>query len=621
MKWWEKYSSGNVTTKKYKSNLGWGRDLYSTTSYYGYGYSTRGGYSYFSGKDNLDEVARIITKAVKATRDMIVILDFPFKIKICLNKEDIAYNVSDKNSRCIFISTSPVDDKDLNDVEKINIICGAGIHEATHLMYTEMRILNKFKNSLENSEYIKDPINKLKFLIANILEDERSEDLLLKNRPGFSGFIDNYKKYNLNVIERLEGTRYSSENLHKILLTSLKFIRFPENVDETVLESNNEFFMEISSIIKDTPIVNTKDCCERSNAIVNAFLSYSTDVLGFKIGTIKGLISSYLNDDIYRSYFIEVFSGQDGENPCITTYPENAMSKYVDGESGQVLSNLVNGIAELGDDKNVYFTKVNGEGDGFSESYLNDKKEISPLIPSIKKIVQRVDKNYKFNIYGCRSGLLDTNKLAEAYQGVPQVYLRQGEVRTNKTTICVLLDESGSMACDMKYYKAKLSAILLNEALGSLPGVDLYIYGHSADISCTGSVDINIYKEGKTFNPKYSLSQVEARCENRDGKAILETAKRVRKFTQEPCLMFIMSDGCPAAYDYFGDEAVKDVKNSVKKVESMGFKVCQVSINKVEGVEEMFNRYTEIFDLSNLPKKLGDLIKESVLEDKKTVIV
>ena len=185
----------------------------------------------------------------------------------------------------------------------------------------------------------------------------------------------------------------------------------------------------------------------------------------------------------------------------------------------------------------------------------------------------------------------------------------------------VLLDESGSMAGD-KGTLARQAAVLLNDAFGSLPGVDLYIYGHTADTIREGSVEINIYREGnKEF--KYSLSSSEARYQNRDGTAIREVAERVKSKISEDQnpIMIVISDGNPAALGYYGPSAVRDVRSSVTAVERQGFTVIQVSIDYVSAVKGMFTNYVDLRkDINNLPKVLNEMIKKIIVNDKKSRI-
>ena len=179
--------------------------------------------------------------------------------------------------------------------------------------------------------------------------------------------------------------------------------------------------------------------------------------------------------------------------------------------------------------------------------------EINPVIldiPAISKIMKGHCREYKLVHRSMRSGVLDTNKLAEAFQGVPTVYLREGEVKTDKVAVCVLIDESGSMS-GSRIYAARDTAVLINEAMGQVPNVELFIYGHSGDMKRPYATEMYVYRE-KEYAPKFALGSVIARSQNRDGVAILEVAKRVRRQTKNPVLFFILSDGIPCAGSYGG---------------------------------------------------------------------
>ena len=231
-----------------------------------------------------------------------------------------------------------------------------------------------------------------------------------------------------------------------------------------------------------------------------------------------------------------------------------------------------------------------------------------------------VEKNTTIDIYGCRQGLLDTSKIAEAIQDIPQVYYRRGQVKTNKVSIGVLVDESGSM-WGAREEAARDAAILLNEAFGNIPGIDLFIYGHSADEKDIGSTDIRVYRE-PGFNNYYALSEIQARSENRDGIAILETATRIRKFTENQCILFVISDGEPSASGYRGSDAIKDTKYKVKAVEKMGFEVIQITICNLHScVRQMFSKSISLEkNLNDFPKELGKVLKKVILDNKVTTI-
>jgi len=217
-----------------------------------------------------------------------------------------------------------------------------------------------------------------------------------------------------------------------------------------------------------------------------------------------------------------------------------------------------------------------------------------------------------------RSGRLDTNKIAEAVQKVPTVYERYGQVTTDKISVTVLIDESGSMS-GSKIEKAREAAIFINEVFKRLPNVELFIYGHTADQRGM-STDIRVYRE-PGFAAPFALGNVNARSNNRDGDAILATAKRVRGFTKNNGLMFVLSDGQPSAHDYGGSNAIEDTRKKVSMSQNLGFQIIQIAIEESVPSAQMFDYFIKMTNIKNLPKdligymsrKVDKLIKERVV--------
>ena len=163
---------------------------------------------------------------------------------------------------------------------------------------------------------------------------------------------------------------------------------------------------------------------------------------------------------------------------------------------------------------------------------------------------------------------------------------------------------------------AKDAAVLLNEAVSSLPAIELFIYGHSGDMRYSGATELNVYKE-PGYSPKYALGSAVARSQNRDGIAILETAKRVRKFTKNPVLFFVISDGAPAADSYDGMQAIQHTKDAVLQVEKMDFSVVQVCIDSCYDPKLMFKHYVILTDIARLSIDLGKVIKNAIVKKAK----
>lgn len=600
----------SIFRKSYKSSVGNSGELSRTinrSSWYGESY-----YSYsFVGKEEDAQLSKLIEKAYSSVKDMITIMDFPFPIKVNLNEssdESSSYSdyfseeKRDNSERRIAVPSKIFDSTEDNET-KINAFCGFGLHEAAHLRYTYLRVYLNFlsfisgKYTSEEGEIIK--------IFINLLEDNRVEDLLLTERPGFQDFIDCAKSYNSKTLEgRLNMMR--ERKLILFFKTLIGILRFPGLIEEEILEEYSEVYKEVQEKITPYP-ENLKDICSVSESIFKIIKEKKlSDIDPAELKKILFLIND--TESITSiMYGVDLDSGR--------KIDKSKVSRLLSSKDSLTMK-ILEGTVERGDSDKVFFEKPKGD----RNSYLCDVRAVQKYVPRLKKILTGTDKNYDFNIQGCRSGILDTTKLAEAYQGVPQVYLRQGHVRTNKSTICVLIDESGSMG-GKKEILARQAAILLNETFGKSLGVDLYIYGHTADIGSIGYINLSVYREGSHYNPKFSLSKSCAKSQNRDGDAILEVAKRVRKFTKEDCIMFVISDGSPCANGYGGISAIKDTAAKVKEAEKLGFGIIQISIDAVYGVEDMFDTYIDIgYNLEEMPKLLNEIVKTKVIKTKHTTV-
>jgi nitric oxide reductase activation protein len=267
-------------------------------------------------------------------------------------------------------------------------------------------------------------------------------------------------------------------------------------------------------------------------------------------------------------------------------------------------------------DGNVSFIKSSSERVRYNMSLKSVDVSKAAVL---QKLFARKSKDYQFAMRSMRSGRLDTNKIAEAVQSVPTVYERFGQIKTDKVCVGVLIDESGSM-CGSKIDKAREAAIFINEVFKGMRDVELFIYGHTADEAGYGSTQIRVYREPNFQMDPYALGTVSARSNNRDGDAILATAKRIRKQTENQGILFVLSDGQPSANDYNGQEAIDDTREKVIKSQNYGFQVIQIAIEECVPSKEMFDYYIKMTDIKNLPRdlvgymsrKIDKLIRERV---------
>ena len=290
----------------------------------------------------------------------------------------------------------------------------------------------------------------------------------------------------------------------------------------------------------------------------------------------------------------------DGEN-----LSPDRMSEEVKKDRGR-LAKVLAGEMEIGEnDSNVYFAKDN------TPAYKESLNRVRRYIPAMAQALRRNGQDRQSSLRGLREGRLDTNKLAEAVQGVENIYRRDTVSRAGRLTVCILVDESGSMYGE-KIKSARDTAVLLREALATVPNVDLYIYGHTTDYSGGGNgVRLDVFQEGsRSGKEKFALGSLCDMNGNVDSKAIRECAARVRARTQDGCLFFVISDGDPC-------EDPSNVKKAVEDISRNGFTVVSVGIDFVRSVGEMYSNHISLTDMSRLAPELGKVVKKAIMDNSK----
>ena len=157
-------------------------------------------------------------------------------------------------------------------------------------------------------------------------------------------------------------------------------------------------------------------------------------------------------------------------------------------------------------------------------------------------------------------------------------------------------------------------SVLLNEAVATIPVIDLYIYGHTYGDRCRDSyyegkqiAELQVYRE-KGYAPKKALGGVEARSGNLDSVAIREAAGRMKKFSScRKNLMFVITDGAP-------NERYEQLRNTVKELEKSGMDIVAVCIEPSYDPSMLYTHHVKFTDMSRLAIDLGKMIKKAILK-------
>lgn len=550
-----------------------------------------------------------LKEAYRLACDMITVMDFKDKVtvKICPNE-------SSTNGRNVFVATKVFDEPGMTLGKQLDAFLGFAIHEGCHLLYTDFKAVDKDST-----------VNQL----CNIIEDERIERLCGEDKPGLANFLGASKYYAFDKYQKRVAAGGGFDNLtdtQRFMNCILAYVRYPKALSVADLTEFADQMLEVKDILTPYP-QSSAEALEAARRIRDLMKKFHDEEQKKQQqgGNGKG------NDNQQQSQSNQEQESQpqggqkSGNGKPATSFEkemqdmekaieelqkdssaglsESDCSKEVlkdNGKGGKVCE----GELERGSLKGTYIKKAKDNKNRYQESL----DRVRRYIPAINKSLRCQSTEQKLCFRGMRSGMLDTNKLAEAYQGVQTVYVREGSMKCTKVSVCILIDESGSM-WDQGESAARDTAILLNEALSKVPNVDLYIYGHTASRSTT---DLFVYRE-KGFNGKYALGSTDSRDGNHDSVAIREAAARVRKYTDKKCLFFVISDGAP-------NEGCEQVRNAVKDVEKNGFNVVAISIDPYYDPSTMYDHNVNLTDMSTLAIDLGKMVKQAITRNTRRTV-
>lgn len=629
--WFGRKGKNYTSTYKGSTRLGWDTKV-------------SGSYSSFFAPD-LNK-RKLLRDSYRHACDIRDIMDIPRSIRIQLN---VDAETSCTDGKTVIVSTKVYDDNKIDNNVKLDVFLGTTIHEFSHILYTDM------------AEIRKNRPNKFLFNLFNTIEDERIEYNTTQNYPGYANFIGQAKYYYFDLLYKKAEKQ---DDLMDVLQNILYIVRYPARVDTKVIYRHQVLFDKIKKVLCDFGN-NSKEAYDKAEKIYKLLLDY----FKFPPPPPEEQQEGDEEQDQSDSSEGQSDSGEGQEGSDGSSDPQNSkqssqknkilpkvvlmrdlrakkkqepIKAYTQEEIKQAAEKLAeqmrrlitsntslnsNEIKDEWDSKeiadeckqikdDVFIVKQEDYERRYKADFDTVKQHINGLVNTFSKFF--VEQEYRLT--GMRRGVLDTNKLAEAYQAVETVYSNKFKRTTPGLDVCVLIDESGSMS-GTNIASARKCAILLNEVFLRLKQCDFYVYGHTADNRHMGEVTINVYRDHWNRN-RYALGKVESYSNNKDSVAIEETYKMVRKQTSKPLLMFVISDGAPNAYGLRGQPAVEEVKKVVNRIESNGDTlVCQIAIESHFQPQDMFNHYVVMTDMNTFPRDLSNYIMNTLISKLKRVDV
>ena len=570
----------------------------------------------------------IIKEAYSMARDYIVAMDTPYRVTLRLSPE---MNCTD--SKVVYLSTTVFDDEDLSEGQKIDTFMGLAIHEGCHLKWTDFTQMASEPNAIIRN-------------LINILEDERIERLCGDEMPGYANYLKATKYYMFDLFLQRKVQEGKGETLSepaRLLNAILSIIRYPKILNQDDLQEFADYLYEVREIVKDYPSTpaevtaavkaiydvirrffenqsekekkgqggeSTKESEDNKSESKSASGgegtgSQSSGLSEEDLEDLKKKVQKALSElEKEMGDMKELTSGAAGTEPL----SEDDMADCVKKDCNQ-LAGICENQVSLGETSSSVLYRAPEDKETYDESLRRVRK----YIPAIAKTLRGHCSEYAVTYHGMRSGLLDTGKLAEAYQGVQTVYVREGRVRSDRMAVCVLIDESGSMYGE-KIQAARDLAVLLNEAIQSIPAIDLYIYGHTYGDRCRDSycegrkiAELQVYRE-KGYAPKKALGSVADRSGNIDSFAIREAAARMLRFSAcRKNLMFVITDGAP-------NEKYEQLTETVKSLEKQGMNIVAVCIEPSYDPSALYTHHVRFTDMSRLSIDLGKMIKKAIMK-------
>lgn len=499
--------------------------------------------------------------------------------------------------------------------KRLDILSGQGLMTST-ISHSKLKDKIVKENDAKIKEYSakqanSDTVLKTVRMIASILSEQYIEEDIISNSPGYQNYIKSFRDYYYN--ERYKnGIRNHSEFL-PIDLLYVK-LRDPDKVKDLLELACKKVRSEKYKIL------------EKVNEAVEKLLKHmkpgTENIFGNAVAILMTLLSSCVKDikDV-ASAEVLLMDAVASEGAMEGIGMHRNLTEMMDTRGlSTAESKSLSALAQLEEhDYSSYTMKdptVNGNTHyknfemsfytmkGDAASYASIRKGMDVYVTPLKRMMKFRDFVKKTTLTSQKKGKLDKGKLAMV-NSTDRIYKKMFTDKSSNVSICLLVDESGSMS-GPGITAAKALACLFSEAFTGSKTVDLHIYGHTAQESYRDGPACTIRK----YPTKQSISDIRARCQNLDGAAIYGTAQEFLKVASgEQKIMIVLSDGNPYGTGYSGASAVKHTKDCVDAVEKLGITPMQVAIASHVNSDRMFKRWFKFTDMNKFIPEMGKMIK------------
>ena len=552
-----------------------------------------------------------------------------------------SFQAQDEQGKTVInIATDYFDDNTVAPKKKVGIMLGLAAHEAAHAVYTD--------NTLSEKALKKEPeqTKQLKHTIWNIIEDERIEYLLGDDRPGLAETLGDTKEHFFKKVSRdlrKEG-KLPTEPIPKLLSALTQAVRYPSELTREEVVENFDQMDAIRKALTPYPLT-PEGAWKAADRVMDIVRKLAEDEIekqdqqqgagGGQQPPQQGQQGGSQGQQDQKGQNQSQQGGQTGSgqqenkqdqgnsSPSGGKKPSkkqvlDAIQKALSTEEGKRVMNAIKKDEQKSSGRNVsssvcgnsstmqyvnddsaecesggpgspktFVFKPRGSADSYNRSLMNVRR----YIPAMSKALACKSRDSHYVLHGLPAGKLNTYKLVALKSGNTNIFDKKGSVVCSSASVCMLIDESGSMAGE-KLRKAREAAILVNESIARIKNVNFYCYGFT-------SRRLTVFSEnGKTS--KWALGGTEAVSGTPTGDAMEMAGKRIRRFTSDPVLMLVLTDGA-------ADDS-RWVMEQDKRLRGDGFIVIGVGIQS-SYVSVSFKESIVVNDISSFPVDLGKITK------------
>ena len=542
--------------------------------------------------------------------------------------------------------------------KKLDILAGLAIHEKLHVIHSTplMNWQKQYRNEHCKSYGERDLFQS----ISNIVEDEYIERQLHKTCAGYVHYIESCKEHYFGEVKH--DVDEDTSQFGDLINTFLMLVRYPSKIDldrrkrhaphirilmsmiKTGIDSREDTYTCIKQVHEylvrqakemndegkeslDEAMAGLKDRADADakRRFEDAFPEGTDDHLTEEQR--KEMIEAIAKDRL-RTIKAEWLRKSDVPAVDRLWTPESkdiidrALHESMDTISKEIVKKMnemadsdyyetdIGSLALTNGQKEISWKKhMSNEHD--TKTYLEAKSAMRKEISKLKKKVQLYGNIQKHNIYNQKRGILNKRQLHKIPMGMTDLFKATIVNEDKPLDVCLLVDESGSMGYHTMR-EARQGAIAIKEALADNDMINLWVYGHSADDTKRGRTEMIEYHSPTMKDRPMAMGGMRARCENRDGNAIVSSVQRIKGESDNNGhkLMIVLSDGQPSADCYRGADAVDHTKKCVKYAETQGWSIIQVGFSGAMKwhMERMFDNWVYVDDSS----KLGDTVSKII---------